>query len=170
MATVPVSDPGCRTEPPVSLPSEPDTMWAATATALPPEEPPGTRLGSQGFLATQNALSPQTVGLATALTAFSRLLGGAVGVAVLTSVLIALLRQAAPEAQVAAGGDVLMDLFHAALASSGADAQALQRAGESAFRHLFFFAAAVSVISPLLVMRLEEKALRGKVSLAEAVE
>ena len=88
----------------------------------------------------------------------------------LTSVLIALLRQAAPEAQVAAGGDVLMDLFHAALASNGADARALQRAGESAFRHLFFFAAAVSVISPLLIVRLEEKALRGKVSLAEAIE
>jgi MFS family permease len=133
----------------------------------------GLSIGVQfptGLVATQNAVSPQTVGLATALTAFSRLLGGAVGVAVLTSVLIALLRQAAPEAQVAAGGDVLMDLFHAALASSGVDAQALQRAGESAFRHLFFFAAAVSVISPLLVMRLEEKALRGKVSLAEAVE
>lgn len=69
-----------------------------------------------------------------------------------------------------AGGDVLMDLFHAALASTGADAQALQRAGESAFRHLFFFAAAVSVISPLLVGRLKEKALRGKVSVAEAIE
>jgi hypothetical protein len=133
----------------------------------------GLAIGVQfptGLVATQNAVPPQTVGLATALTAFSRLLGGAVGVAVLTSVLIALLRQAAPQAEVAAGGDVLMDLFHAALASTGADAQALQRAGESAFRHLFFFAAAVSVISPLLVVRLEEKALRGKVSVAEAIE
>jgi hypothetical protein len=133
----------------------------------------GLAIGVQfptGLVATQNAVPPQTVGLATALTAFSRLLGGAVGVAVLTSVLIALLRQAAPEAHVAAGGDVLMDLFHAALASSGADAEALQRAGESAFRHLFFFAAAVSVVSPLLIIRLEEKVLRGKVSLADAIE
>lgn len=133
----------------------------------------GLAIGVQfptGLVATQNAVPPQTVGLATALTAFSRLLGGAVGVAVLTSVLIALLRQAVPQAEVGAGGDVLMDLFHAALASTGADAQALQRAGESAFRHLFFFAAAVSLISPLLVGRLKEKALRGKVSVAEAIE
>ena len=62
----------------------------------------GLAIGVQfptGLVATQNAVPPETVGLATALTAFSRLLGGAVGVAVLTSVLIALLRQAAPEAQ-----------------------------------------------------------------------
>ena len=102
----------------------------------------GLAIGVQfptGLVATQNAVPPETVGLATALTAFSRLLGGAVGVAVLTSVLIALLRQA------------------------------LQREGETAFRHLFFFAAAVSVIAPLLLVRLEEKALRGKVSVAHAV-
>jgi len=133
----------------------------------------GLAIGVQlptSLVATQNAVPADTVGLATALTAFSRLLGGAVGVAVLTSVLITLLRQAAPEAHAANGVDLLMDLFHAALASNGADAQALQRAGESAFHHLFLFAAAVSVVSPLLIVRLEEKVLRGKVSLADAIE
>ncbi|QNT25913.1 MFS transporter, partial (plasmid) [Ralstonia solanacearum] len=53
--------------------------------------------------------------------------------------------------------------------SKGADALALRSMGESAFRHLFFFAAAVSVISPLMLVRLEEKALRGKVPVAQAV-
>src|SRR5690606_12699300 len=43
-------------EPPVSLPSAPLTSRAATATALPPLEPPGTRLGSHGFLAAPKAL------------------------------------------------------------------------------------------------------------------
>src|SRR4030095_5156626 len=40
-----------------------------------------------GLVATQNAVPLQHVGVATALTGFSRMLGGAVGVAVLTTVL-----------------------------------------------------------------------------------
>ncbi len=35
-------------DPPVSDPSAPMHMFAATATALPPEDPPGTRAGSRG--------------------------------------------------------------------------------------------------------------------------
>ena len=46
-----------------------------------------------GLVATQNAVPPSQVGLATALTAFSRMLGGAVGIAVLTSILIAINRR-----------------------------------------------------------------------------
>ena len=45
----PHSAAGCRTEPPVSLPRLTGEMPAATATALPPEEPPGTRPVSQGL-------------------------------------------------------------------------------------------------------------------------
>ncbi|MHA6883196.1 MDR family MFS transporter [Ralstonia pseudosolanacearum] len=147
---------------------DPHHVWALTLAMVVL----GLAIGVQfptGLVATQNAVPPQNVGLATALTAFSRLLGGAVGVAVLTSVLIALLRQAAPQAQ-AAGGDLLMDLFHAALASDGADALALQSMAEAAFRHLFFFAAAVSMLAPLVLARLEERALRGKVPVAQAVD
>ncbi|MFC0127528.1 MDR family MFS transporter [Ralstonia solanacearum] len=147
---------------------DPHNVWALTLAMMAL----GLAIGVQfptGLVATQNAVPPQNVGLATALTAFSRLLGGAVGVAVLTSVLIALLRQAAPQTQAMAGSDLLMDLFHAALASKGADALALRSMGESAFRHLFFFAAAVSVISPLMLVRLEEKALRGRVPVAQTV-
>src|SRR5687768_611209 len=40
---------GCRTDPPVSLPNAIGTMPAATVAADPPEEPPGTRVGSSGF-------------------------------------------------------------------------------------------------------------------------
>jgi hypothetical protein len=47
--TTPQSAAGCRIEPPVSDPSAAADSPAATAAALPPEEPPGTRLRSQGL-------------------------------------------------------------------------------------------------------------------------
>src|SRR5512141_1391902 len=40
---------GWRIEPPVSVPVANGTMPAATAAAEPPDEPPGTRVVSQGF-------------------------------------------------------------------------------------------------------------------------
>src|SRR4051812_17923615 len=43
-------------EPPVSEPSAPGVIRAATATALPPEEPPGVRVVSHGFFVTEKAL------------------------------------------------------------------------------------------------------------------
>jgi hypothetical protein len=55
IATVPVSEPGWRIDPPVSLPSESVTMPAATAAALPPLLPPGTRSRSHGLCVGPNA-------------------------------------------------------------------------------------------------------------------
>jgi hypothetical protein len=46
---MPQSAAGCLIEPPVSEPSAQGARPAATAAADPPEEPPGTRLGSQGL-------------------------------------------------------------------------------------------------------------------------
>jgi hypothetical protein len=45
-----VSAAGWRIEPPVSVPVAAGAMQAATAAAEPPDEPPGTRLWSHGFL------------------------------------------------------------------------------------------------------------------------
>jgi hypothetical protein len=117
-----------------------------------------------GLVATQNSVPMSDVGLATALTAFSRLLGGAVGVAVLTSILIAFLRDAMPNTVVpVVGGEVLMDLFHAVM-NSAADAQgaALRNQAESAFHRLFLISGAVTLISPVLISLLQEKELRVK--------
>ena len=50
MPTTPQSDAGWRMEPPVSEPSARVTSPAATAAALPPDDPPGTRVRSQGLL------------------------------------------------------------------------------------------------------------------------
>ena len=55
MPVMPVKLAGWRMEPPVSVPVAAGTRPAATAAALPPEEPPGTRLKSQGFFAGKKA-------------------------------------------------------------------------------------------------------------------
>src|SRR5688500_12904341 len=47
--TTPQNAAGCRTEPPVSEPSAIGARPAATPAALPPDEPPGTFVGSSGF-------------------------------------------------------------------------------------------------------------------------
>ena len=47
--TIPHSAAGWRIEPPVSVPSAHGARPAATAAALPPLEPPGTRVRSHGF-------------------------------------------------------------------------------------------------------------------------
>ena len=46
---MPQSAAGCLIEPPVSEPSAHGASPPATAAAEPPEEPPGTRVGSHGL-------------------------------------------------------------------------------------------------------------------------
>ena len=55
MPTTPHSAAGWRIEPPVSVPKPTAAKPAATAAALPPLEPPGTRLGSCGLRVGPNA-------------------------------------------------------------------------------------------------------------------
>ena len=49
MPVTPQKEAGWRTLPPVSVPRAAGTMRPATAAALPPDEPPGTRVRSQGL-------------------------------------------------------------------------------------------------------------------------
>src|SRR2546426_3011902 len=49
MPTIPHMAAGWRIEPPVSVPRAHSARPAATAAALPPEEPPGTRFRSHGL-------------------------------------------------------------------------------------------------------------------------
>src|SRR5829696_10160514 len=55
MPMTPVRAAGWRIEPPVSDPKPSGAKPAATATALPPELPPGTRVGSSGWRVGPNA-------------------------------------------------------------------------------------------------------------------
>jgi len=50
MPVTPQNDAGWRIEPPVSVPVAAGVRRAATAAALPPDEPPGVQDRSQGFL------------------------------------------------------------------------------------------------------------------------
>jgi hypothetical protein len=52
--TIPLSAAGCRIDPPVSVPSAPNTIRAATAAAEPPELPPGLSSRFQGFRVGKN--------------------------------------------------------------------------------------------------------------------
>ena len=56
MPVMPVKLAGWRIEPPVSVPVTAGTRRAATAAALPPDEPPGTRCRSHGFFTVPKAL------------------------------------------------------------------------------------------------------------------
>jgi EmrB/QacA subfamily drug resistance transporter len=126
----------------------------------------GLGIGTQfptGLVATQNAVLRSQVGVATALTAFSRLLGGAVGVAVMSAVLIALLRNALGgfHAGNAQGGEAMMEMFSAVINSAGdAGGQSLREAADVAFRRLSVLTAAVSLIPPLLLSCMGELTLR----------
>ena len=55
MPTTPQSAAGWRIEPPVSVPSAKSASPAATATAEPPDDPPGTRSARHGFFTAPNA-------------------------------------------------------------------------------------------------------------------
>lgn len=148
---------------------DPRSVWLCVAVMVVLGLAIGLQLPS-GLVATQNAVPPQQVGVATALTAFSRMLGGAVGVAVLTTVLIALLRHGGVAVSDLAGGeDILMSMFRRVMAANGteaADAAAVRATAEHAFRILFLLSAGVSLIAPFLVARLNEATLRGSTASA----
>jgi MFS family permease len=127
----------------------------------------GLGLGTQfptALVATQNAVQRSQVGVATALTSFSRLLGGAVGVAVMTAVTIALLRSAVGDFHVgngSDGGDAMMQIFRAVIAAgSDANGEALRLAADGAFRQVSLLTASASLLSPLLLICMPELKLR----------
>lgn len=128
----------------------------------------GAGIGFQfptSLVAAQNAVAPNQLGVATALTSLSRLLGGAVGVALMSALLAALLRHAlqldggSAAAGISPGGASLAPLLATVLENG-------QQAGgrevvHSAFRTLFLISAGIAAVAPLLVLRLQEQTLRG---------
>jgi MFS family permease len=115
------------------------------------------------LVASQNAVLKSQVGIATALNSFSRLLGGAIGVAALTAVLIALLRNALGDFHIgnAPDGDAMMQIFRAVTGSAhDTSGQALHNAADGAFRQVAILSAAISLISPLLLLGIRELKLR----------
>ena len=98
------------------------------------------------LVAAQNAVPQKNIGVATAMTALCRSMGGAIGVAALSSILFALLQGGGNGAALEAGGTVV--------GAAGPDAA-------FAFRMTFLSGALVSIIAHVLAWRMPEAALRG---------
>jgi EmrB/QacA subfamily drug resistance transporter len=108
---------------------------------------------STGLVAVQNAVPPASIGIATASVAFSRSLGAAIWVAVLTSILLATLGEHGSSA--GAGGELMNELIGGALArATGAERIELAALVQQSFRKIFLLAAALSVFAFVAVLLL----------------
>ena len=101
------------------------------------------------LITVQQSVPRDQIGTATALTAFFRMLGGAIGIAVLSSVVLLLLRGHLPAGVVSLQGEGLGGLLDAARSGLGHD-------GDIAFRQLMWLAALVSLLSIVFVRRLPD--------------
>ncbi|MGB6056418.1 MAG: MFS transporter, partial [Burkholderiaceae bacterium] len=113
------------------------------------------------MVAVQNAVPHRHVGIATAVTAFFRSLGAAIGVAVLMALLLAILHDKAPALAGSESGAAVIR----AMVSEGATAtpalapelhMQLAAAVQGAFRSIFLFAALVASLSVLLAWRMPD--------------
>jgi EmrB/QacA subfamily drug resistance transporter len=105
------------------------------------------------LITVQQSVSREQVGTVTALTAFFRLLGGAVGIAVLSSVLLLLLQAHLPAGVSGLGAEGLGGLIDAARGGAGGGI------GDAAFRQVMWLGAAVSAVSIGFVMRMPDLSL-----------
>lgn len=118
------------------------------------------------LVGTQNAVEQRDIGVATSTTNLFRALGGAVGVALMSALLLALLQDSsfahlAGSALVAEGssGNVLLDGLNAA---PGAEQQALRAELLLTFRHLLMVSAAVSLLGLAAAIAMPNQLLRGR--------
>jgi EmrB/QacA subfamily drug resistance transporter len=103
------------------------------------------------LITVQQSVPREQIGTATALTAFSRLLGGAVGIAVLSAVVLVLLRAQLPAGVHALDGEGLGRLLDAARGAALGVA-----VDDAAFRHVLWLGATVSLLSLWFVTRLPD--------------
>lgn len=101
------------------------------------------------LITVQLSVPRSQMGTVTALTAFFRLLGGALGIAVLSSVVLWLLRGHLPDAVPTAAADALAALFDRT-ASGGTPVS------DAAFRQVMWISAAVALVSLWFVARLPD--------------
>jgi hypothetical protein len=126
----------------------------------------GVGIGLQfptALVAVQSAVARRDIGVATATAAFSRSLGAAISVAVLTAMLLSALQASAPHlAGTVGGGEMMKDLVGGALARlSGDQRLRVAEAVSQSFSHIFLISAAVSCCSFLFAWRLPDTVLAG---------
>ncbi len=106
-----------------------------------------------GLVAVQNAVPREHIGIATAMVAFSRSLGAAVGVAILSAVLLASLRAGWPAlASALPEANLLQDIVHGAAEQTAAQADAVRMA----FRSIFLLSAAAALVAMLMARMLRD--------------
>ena len=137
--------------------SAPTSAWAALWLVLA-----GLGMGLQmppALILIQQAVPRSQVGSVTGLISFFRQLGGAIGIAVLSSVLLMWLREYLP-AGMTAPTDGLGELLKSAAvsASAGAGKGAFKSVNDTAFQYVMFLTAAVSLLALWWVPRLPELA------------
>ena len=118
------------------------------------------------LVGTQNAVDQRDIGVATSTTNLFRSLGGAVGVAMMSALLLALLQDSgfahlAGSSTVAEGssGNVLLDGLNAA---PGEAQNALRAELLLTFRHLLMVSAAVSLLGLAAAIVMPNRVLRGR--------
>jgi hypothetical protein len=103
------------------------------------------------LITVQQSVPREQVGTVTALTAFFRLLGGAIGIAVLSSVALLLLRGHLPAGVTSLSGEGLGAMLDAARLAHGTAMQS-----DGAFRQVMHVSAVVSLVSLWLVTRVPD--------------
>ncbi|MFL6651641.1 MAG: MDR family MFS transporter [Sulfurifustaceae bacterium] len=139
-----------------------DIVWMSVCMAFV-----GFAMGMQlptALVAAQNAVPVHYLGVGTAAIAFFRTLGGAIGVAVLSAILLALLRyDVAGLVAIVPGGETLREMVIRALATADPAQHArLLEAAESSFRRVLYISASISVISVALAYLITEQPLRAR--------
>lgn len=109
----------------------------------------------------QNAAQVKDIGVSTSTTNLFRSLGGAVGVACMSALLLALLHAAhlGGAAVSEGGGNLLLDALSAA---HGPARDALRQQLQGVFQHLLFASAAVSLLGLAAALALPDRQLRGR--------
>jgi len=116
------------------------------------------------LVGTQNSVAKHDMGVATSTTNLFRSLGGAVGVALMSALLLAMLQgtELAGAGSIGgegASGNVLMDSLNAA---SGPALQILRDQLSLTFRHLMIVSAAISLLGLAAALAMPDNLLRGK--------
>jgi EmrB/QacA subfamily drug resistance transporter len=114
----------------------------------------GVGMGLQmptALITVQQSVPRELIGTVTALTAFFRLLGGAVGIAVLSSVVLLLLRAHLP-----AGVDALDGVGVGRLLDAAHTAQDGPPTGDTPFRRVMLLAGSIALLAPWFVARLPD--------------
>jgi hypothetical protein len=116
------------------------------------------------MVAVQNAVPAKHIGIATAGTSFFRSLGAAIGIAILTAVLLSALREHAP-AMVASlsGGENMRDMLGGAIARMDETARVdLMTAVRGTFRTTFIVSGVVALAGFLLATLISDRPLGEK--------